>query len=119
MVGSRALSRAVPRSEQDRLRAAVVPEDTERWQREPGWAGLQRVGGVDLSYVKGGDGSACASLVVLGYPGLEVPAGRGHGGTLRLVGGREEEGKLRSAVRAAVSRMVPGPLLSAGRCRPF
>lgn len=77
--------------EQDRLRAAVVPEDTERWQREPGWAGLQRVGGVDLSYVKGGDGSACASLVVLGYPGLEVPAGRGHGGTLRLVGGREEE----------------------------
>uniref|UniRef100_A0A8C2UGK7 Endonuclease V n=1 Tax=Coturnix japonica TaxID=93934 RepID=A0A8C2UGK7_COTJA len=58
--------------EQARLRAAVVPEDTERWQREPGWAGLQRVGGVDLSYVKGDDGSACASLVVLSYPGLEV-----------------------------------------------
>ncbi|XP_072207777.1 endonuclease V [Excalfactoria chinensis] len=58
--------------EQARLRAAVVTEDTERWQREPGWAGLQRVGGVDLSYVKGDDGSACASLVVLSYPGLEV-----------------------------------------------
>uniref|UniRef100_A0A8C9L864 Uncharacterized protein n=1 Tax=Pavo cristatus TaxID=9049 RepID=A0A8C9L864_PAVCR len=70
--------------EQARLRAAVVPEDTEPWQREPGWAGLQRVGGVDLSYVKGDDGSACASLVVLSYPGLEVPAGRGHEGTLTV-----------------------------------
>ncbi|XP_021270765.1 endonuclease V isoform X1 [Numida meleagris] len=58
--------------EQARLRAAVVPEDTERWQREPGLAGLQRVGGVDLSYVKGDSGSACASLVVLSFPGLEV-----------------------------------------------
>ncbi|OXB81056.1 UNVERIFIED_CONTAM: hypothetical protein H355_004986 [Colinus virginianus] len=58
--------------EQARLRAAVVAEDTERWQREPGWGGLQRVGGVDVSYVKGGDGGACASLVVLGYPGLEA-----------------------------------------------
>ncbi|XP_065591391.1 endonuclease V [Cyrtonyx montezumae] len=58
--------------EQARLRAAVVAEDTERWQREPGFGGLQRVGGVDVSYVEGGDGSACASLVVLGYPGLEV-----------------------------------------------
>ncbi|XP_031412163.1 endonuclease V isoform X2 [Meleagris gallopavo] len=58
--------------EQAGLRAAVVPEDTERWQREPGWAGLRRVGGVDLSYGRGNDGSACVSLVVLSYPGLEV-----------------------------------------------
>ncbi|XP_031454798.1 endonuclease V isoform X3 [Phasianus colchicus] len=77
--GSEALSRAVPRSEQDRLRAAVVPEDTERWQREPGWAGLQRVGGVDLSYGGGNDGSACVSLVVLGYPGLQVLLVDGNG----------------------------------------
>ncbi|NXL85081.1 ENDOV Endonuclease, partial [Alectura lathami] len=49
-----------------------VQRDTERWQQEPGFGGLQRVGGVDLSYVKGDDASACASLVVLSYPGLEV-----------------------------------------------
>ncbi|OXB54666.1 hypothetical protein ASZ78_013482 [Callipepla squamata] len=65
--------------EQARLRAAVVAEDTERWQREPRWGGLQRVGGVDVSYVKGGDGGACASLVVLGYPGLEVLLVDGNG----------------------------------------
>ncbi|KFZ67184.1 Endonuclease V, partial [Podiceps cristatus] len=35
-------------------------------------AGLERVGGVDLSYIKGDDTSACASLVVLSYPALEV-----------------------------------------------
>ncbi|NXJ16575.1 ENDOV Endonuclease, partial [Odontophorus gujanensis] len=72
------------RSEQARLRAAVVAEDTERWQREPGLGGLQRVGGVDVSYVKGGDGGACASLVVLGYPGLEVTARPSAAGALRV-----------------------------------
>ncbi|NXC37808.1 ENDOV Endonuclease, partial [Penelope pileata] len=60
------------RSEQARLRGAVLREDTERWQREPSFAGLERVGGVDLSYVRGSDCSACASLVVLSFPGLEV-----------------------------------------------
>lgn len=49
-------------------------EDTEEWQKEPSFAGLQRVGGVDLSYIKGDDSRACASLVVLSYPGLEVTA---------------------------------------------
>ncbi|NWI17777.1 ENDOV Endonuclease, partial [Crypturellus soui] len=58
--------------EQARLKAAVIEEDTEPWQTEPGLAGLQRVGGVDLSYVKGDDSSACASLVVLSYPALQV-----------------------------------------------
>ncbi|KAM6297478.1 LOW QUALITY PROTEIN: endonuclease V [Aegotheles albertisi] len=58
--------------EQARLQARVVEEDTEEWQKAPGFAGLERVGGVDLSYTKGEDGSACASLVVLSYPGLEV-----------------------------------------------
>ncbi|XP_010150692.1 PREDICTED: endonuclease V, partial [Eurypyga helias] len=39
---------------------------------EPGFAGLERVGGVDLSYIKGDDTNACASLVVLSFPALEV-----------------------------------------------
>ncbi|NXF11632.1 ENDOV Endonuclease, partial [Smithornis capensis] len=60
------------RREQARLKARVVPEDTEQWQKDPGFTGLRRVGGVDLSYVKGDESSACASLVVLSYPGLEV-----------------------------------------------
>ncbi|NXY73395.1 ENDOV Endonuclease, partial [Glareola pratincola] len=60
------------RSEQARLGAGVVEEDTEEWQKDPGFAGLERVGGVDLSYIKGDDSSACASLVVLSYPALEV-----------------------------------------------
>ncbi|NWI95928.1 ENDOV Endonuclease, partial [Pitta sordida] len=60
------------RREQARLKARVVPEDTEQWQKDPRFPGLQRVGGVDLSYVKGDESRACASLVVLSYPGLEV-----------------------------------------------
>ncbi|XP_026717117.1 endonuclease V [Athene cunicularia] len=59
-------------SEQARLQASVVEEDTEEWQKDSSFAGLERVGGVDLSYIKGDDTSACASLVVLSYPALEV-----------------------------------------------
>ncbi|NXL06658.1 ENDOV Endonuclease, partial [Mesembrinibis cayennensis] len=58
--------------EQARLKASVVEEDTEEWQKDSSFAGLERVGGVDLSYIKGDDTSACASLVVLSYPALEV-----------------------------------------------
>ncbi|NXG52182.1 ENDOV Endonuclease, partial [Psilopogon haemacephalus] len=58
--------------EQAQLKASVVEEDTEEWQRDSSFAGLERVGGVDLSYVKGDDTNACASLVVLSYPALEV-----------------------------------------------
>ncbi|NXY15969.1 ENDOV Endonuclease, partial [Atrichornis clamosus] len=58
--------------EQARLKASVVEEDTEEWQKDPHFTGLERVGGVDLSYIKGDDSSACASLVVLSYPALEV-----------------------------------------------
>ncbi|KFQ41546.1 Endonuclease V, partial [Nestor notabilis] len=58
--------------EQARLRASVVEEDTEQWQKDSSFTGLERVGGVDLSYIKGDDTSACASLVVLSYPALEV-----------------------------------------------
>ncbi|NXA24934.1 ENDOV Endonuclease, partial [Ibidorhyncha struthersii] len=59
-------------SEQARLKASVLEEDTEEWQKDASFAGLERVGGVDLSYIKGDDTSACASLVVLSYPALEV-----------------------------------------------
>ncbi|NXM78146.1 ENDOV Endonuclease, partial [Serilophus lunatus] len=59
------------RREQARLSGLVVPRDTERWQQRPRFEGLRRVGGADLSYGHGG-GTACASLVVLSYPGLEV-----------------------------------------------
>ncbi|KAG8507498.1 Endonuclease V, partial [Galemys pyrenaicus] len=58
--------------EQARLKARVVARDTEAWQRDPAFAGLRRVGGVDVSFVKGDSARACASLVVLSFPELEV-----------------------------------------------
>ncbi|XP_055763330.1 endonuclease V-like isoform X1 [Salvelinus fontinalis] len=59
-------------SEQASLRQQVVEEDTEDWQRCPDFTGLERVGGVDLSFIKGDDINACAQLVVLSYPDLEL-----------------------------------------------
>ncbi|XP_037617518.1 LOW QUALITY PROTEIN: endonuclease V-like [Sebastes umbrosus] len=59
-------------SEQARLRQQVVEEDTEDWQRSPDFSGLERVGGVDLSFIKGDDVNAAPQLVVLSYPDLEV-----------------------------------------------
>uniref|UniRef100_A0A8C6ZHC4 Endonuclease V n=1 Tax=Nothoprocta perdicaria TaxID=30464 RepID=A0A8C6ZHC4_NOTPE len=64
---------------QARLKAAVIAQDTEQWQKEPGFAGLHRVGGLDLSYVKGDESGACASLVVLSYPQLQVLLVDGNG----------------------------------------
>ncbi|XP_039715871.1 endonuclease V isoform X1 [Pteropus medius] len=58
--------------EQALLKARVVDRDTEAWQRDPVFSGLRRVGGLDVSFVKGDSVSACASLVVLSYPELEV-----------------------------------------------
>ncbi|XP_019499844.1 PREDICTED: endonuclease V isoform X3 [Hipposideros armiger] len=58
--------------EQALLKGRVVDRDTEAWQRDPAFSGLRRVGGVDVSFVKGDSVSACASLVVLSYPELEV-----------------------------------------------
>uniref|UniRef100_A0A2K6GTD8 Endonuclease V n=1 Tax=Propithecus coquereli TaxID=379532 RepID=A0A2K6GTD8_PROCO len=65
--------------EQARLKARVVDRDTEAWQRDPAFSGLQRVGGVDVSFVKGDSVSACASLVVLSYPELKVILVDGNG----------------------------------------
>ncbi|XP_049899577.1 endonuclease V-like isoform X1 [Epinephelus moara] len=59
-------------SEQAHLRQQVVEEDTEDWQTSPDFSGLERVGGVDLSFIKGDDVNACAQLVVLSYPDLEL-----------------------------------------------
>ncbi|XP_059904131.1 endonuclease V-like [Gadus macrocephalus] len=58
--------------EQASLRQRVVEEDTEAWQRCPRFSTLERVGGVDLSFIKGDEVNACAQLVVLSYPDLEV-----------------------------------------------
>lgn len=59
-------------SEQDRLRLQVLQEDSEDWQRGTQFPGLERVAGVDLSYIQGDHVNACAQLVVLSYPELEV-----------------------------------------------
>ncbi|XP_024914301.1 endonuclease V isoform X2 [Cynoglossus semilaevis] len=59
-------------SEQTRLRQQVLDHDTEDWQKSPVFSGLERVGGVDLSFIKGDDTRACAQLVVLSYPDLKL-----------------------------------------------
>ncbi|XP_075206856.1 endonuclease V [Anomaloglossus baeobatrachus] len=58
--------------EQSILKDSVITSNTETWQNSPNFQGLERVGGVDLSYIKEDDTSACASLIVLSYPDLEV-----------------------------------------------
>nr|XP_055187376.1 endonuclease V isoform X6 [Nyctereutes procyonoides] len=73
--------------EQAQLKALLVEQDTEAWQRDPAFSGLQRVGGVDLSFVKGDSASACASLVVLSYPELEIRLLQAEGDTFPLIGG--------------------------------
>ncbi|XP_044103193.1 endonuclease V isoform X2 [Neovison vison] len=65
--------------EQARLKTLVVVGDTEAWQRDAAFSGLRRVGGVDVSFVKGDSVRACASLVVLSYPELEVLLVDGNG----------------------------------------
>ncbi|TNM86156.1 hypothetical protein fugu_008427 [Takifugu bimaculatus] len=58
--------------EQDRLRLQLIQEDSEDWQSRTHFLGLERVAGVDLSYIKGDHVHACAQLVVLSYPELQV-----------------------------------------------
>ncbi|XP_044533104.1 endonuclease V [Gracilinanus agilis] len=58
--------------EQAQLKANVIDQDTEAWQQKTDFTGLLRIGGVDISFIKGDDVRACASLVVLSYPELEV-----------------------------------------------
>ncbi|XP_030638712.1 endonuclease V-like [Chanos chanos] len=58
--------------EQAELKKRLVEEDTEDWQKSPDFAGLERVGGVDLSFIKGDDVNACAQLVVLSFPDMKL-----------------------------------------------
>lgn len=58
--------------EQAELKERLQIGDSEDWQRSPSFTGLERVGGVDLSFIKGDDVNACAQLVVLSYPDMKV-----------------------------------------------
>ncbi|KAG9350392.1 hypothetical protein JZ751_026751 [Albula glossodonta] len=60
------------KSEQASLKQKLVEGDTEEWQTAPGFKGLERVGGVDLSFIKGDDVNACSQLVVLSFPEMEL-----------------------------------------------
>ncbi|XP_069808182.1 endonuclease V isoform X2 [Dendropsophus ebraccatus] len=57
---------------QNALRDRLITSNTETWQNMPNLQGLERIGGVDLSFVKEDETIACASLIVLSYPDLEV-----------------------------------------------
>ncbi|XP_077345104.1 endonuclease V isoform X2 [Lithobates pipiens] len=61
------------------LKDQLITTNTESWQQHVELDGLKRVGGVDLSYIKGNDTVACASLVVLSYPEMEVLLVDGNG----------------------------------------
>ncbi|XP_063819287.1 endonuclease V [Pseudophryne corroboree] len=58
--------------EQTVLKDRLITSNTEAWQSHPEFSGLKHIGGVDLSFIKGDDTVACASLIVLNYPDLEV-----------------------------------------------
>ncbi|XP_048466620.1 endonuclease V isoform X2 [Rhincodon typus] len=58
--------------QQMELKEQMIDHDTEDWQSNEVFEGLERIGGVDLSYIKGDEVNACASLVVLNYPDLKV-----------------------------------------------
>ncbi|XP_058026820.1 endonuclease V isoform X2 [Ahaetulla prasina] len=60
------------RRQQIQMKEDVIEQDTEEWQSNFSFTGLERVGGMDLSYLKEDVSCACASLVVLSYPELEV-----------------------------------------------
>ncbi|XP_032066386.1 endonuclease V isoform X1 [Thamnophis elegans] len=58
--------------QQIQMKEDVIEQDTEEWQSNFSFTGLERIGGMDLSYLKEDATCACASLVVLSYPELEV-----------------------------------------------
>lgn len=93
-----ASGRVCPLREQALLKARVVDRDTEAWQRDPAFSGLRRVGGLDVSFVKGDSVSACASLVVLSYPELEVTRGTPASGHPALCEGAPGQGTVSGRV---------------------
>ena len=46
----------------------ITPENAAHFRGRP----LEFIGGVDISFVKGDNVNACAALVVINYPELEV-----------------------------------------------
>ncbi|XP_033743052.1 endonuclease V-like [Pecten maximus] len=72
--------RAIWENEQQRLKTNVIDSDADvvkqmRRAREHDQEGIRRqfyLGGVDISFVKGDNVNACAALVVVSFPGLEV-----------------------------------------------
>ncbi|XP_066522554.1 endonuclease V-like [Hoplias malabaricus] len=58
--------------EQESLKQRLIEDDTEAWEKTPSFSGLCRVGGVDLSFIKGDEVNACAQLVVLSFPDMEL-----------------------------------------------
>ena len=64
--------------EQDELKQRLVLQDTENWQQERALHdgskpdSLKYIGGVDISFVKGDNVNACAALIIVNFPELEV-----------------------------------------------
>eukprot|EP00002_Diphylleia_rotans_P014645 TRINITY_DN2852_c0_g1_i6.p1 TRINITY_DN2852_c0_g1~~TRINITY_DN2852_c0_g1_i6.p1 ORF type:complete len:198 (-),score=37.71 TRINITY_DN2852_c0_g1_i6:493-1086(-) len=58
---------------QEQLKTQLIERDVHDWVLSPHARNrIARIGGVDISFVKGSSEDACASLVVLSYPELEV-----------------------------------------------
>ncbi|KDR21324.1 endonuclease V-like [Zootermopsis nevadensis] len=55
--------------EQEQLKSQVICSDTYDWQHK---RCISRVGGVDLSFIKGDENVACAALVICEYPDFNV-----------------------------------------------
>ncbi|XP_070580754.1 endonuclease V-like isoform X2 [Ptychodera flava] len=58
--------------EQNELKSKMIKANSESWESSDDFDGLEYIGGVDLSFVKGDDVNACASLIVCSYPELKV-----------------------------------------------
>ena len=66
-------------SERNRLKSRLITSNTQQWQHDlakesisSSISGLNRVGGMDLSFIKGDDSVACAAYVVCAFPSMEV-----------------------------------------------
>ena len=60
------------KEEQLEMKAKLTLEDKHNWSLHRNEADLHYIGGVDISFVKGSETIACAALVVLSYPKLEI-----------------------------------------------
>jgi deoxyinosine 3'endonuclease (endonuclease V) len=71
-----------PNSQQKEIQQKAIFRDCDDWALHhittenhadfPGKLPLKYIAGVDISFVKGDDVNACAALVVVSYPELEV-----------------------------------------------